>query len=92
MGYIEDFNVTLSAASWSGSAAPYTYTISNASLKANGNYVIDPQTSISLATLKIAARASIIGGTRSNGALTLLALGVKPTVDIPVIVSGGAAA
>jgi hypothetical protein len=81
-------SISLAAANWTGSAAPYTYTVTNSSLKATGDYTVCPQSSITVEQLNAAAAAMIVGGTQSAGSLTLIAKGVKPTVAIPVIISG----
>lgn len=76
--------VTLASASWTGTAAPYTYTISNAAITATSTQELMPATDITADQLTALQNANIIDGGQAAGSMTLKAFGEKPSVDIPV--------
>lgn len=76
--------VTLASASWTGTAAPYTYTISNSAITATTNQELTPATDITADQLAALQSANIIDGGQAAGSMTLKAFGEKPSVDIPV--------
>nr|DAH09397.1 MAG TPA: receptor binding complex [Caudoviricetes sp.] len=78
------FSVTLASASWTGTAAPYTYTISNSAITATTNQELTPATDITADQLVALQAANIIDGGQAAGSMTLKAFGEKPSVDIPV--------
>lgn len=77
-------SVTLASASWTGTAAPYTYTISNSAITATSNQALTPATDITADQLTALQNANIIDGGQAAGSMTLKAFGEKPSVDIPV--------
>lgn len=77
-------SVTLASASWTGTAAPYTYTISNAAITATSTQELMPATDITADQLTALQNANIIDGGQDAGSMTLKAFGEKPSVDIPV--------
>lgn len=77
-------SVTLASASWTGTAAPYTYTISNSAITATSNQELTPATDITADQLTALQNANIIDGGQAAGSMTLKAFGEKPSVDIPV--------
>lgn len=77
-------SVTLASASWTGTAAPYTYTISNAAITATSTQEVSPATDITADQLTALQSANIIDGGQAAGSMTLKAFGEKPSVDIPV--------
>lgn len=77
-------SVTLASASWTGDAAPYTYTISNSAITATSNQELSPATDITADQLSALQAANIIDGGQAAGSMTLKAFGEKPSVDIPV--------
>lgn len=77
-------SVTLALASWTGTAAPYTYTISNAAITATSTQELMPATDITADQLTALQNANIIDGGQAAGSMTLKAFGEKPSVDIPV--------
>lgn len=77
-------SVTLASASWIGTAAPYTYTISNAAITATSTQELMPATDITADQLTALQNANIIDGGQAAGSMTLKAFGEKPSVDIPV--------
>ena len=76
--------VTLASGSWTGTAAPYTYTISNSAITATSNQELTPATDITADQLAALQGANIIDGGQAAGSMTLKAFGEKPSVDIPV--------
>jgi len=83
--------VTLAASGWSGSAAPYTYTISNANITATNDIKIATSATSSVAENNEFAAAMIANGAQSAGSMTLRAKRTKPTIDLPVVISFGGA-
>lgn len=77
-------SVTLASASWTGTAAPYTYTISNSAITATSNQELTPATDITADQLTALQNANIIDGGQAVSSMTLKAFGEKPSVDIPV--------
>ena len=77
-------SVTLASASWAGTAAPYTYTISNSAITATSTQEVSPATDITADQLTALQNANIIDGGQAAGSMTLKAFGEKPSVDIPV--------
>lgn len=77
-------SVTLASASWTGTAAPYTYTISNSAITATSTQELMPATDITADQLTALQNANIIDGGQAAGSMTLKAFGEKPSVDIPV--------
>lgn len=77
-------SATLSSASWTGTAAPYTYTISNSAITATSTQELSPATDITADQLSALQDANIIDGGQAAGSMTLKAFGEKPSVDIPV--------
>lgn len=77
-------SVTLASASWTGTAAPYTYTISNSAITATSTQEVSPATDITADQLTALQSANIIDGGQAAGSMTLKAFGKKPSVDIPV--------
>ena len=77
-------SVTLASASWTGTAAPYTYTISNSAITATSTQEVSPATDITADQLTALQSANIIDGGQAAGSMTLKAFGEKPSVDIPV--------
>lgn len=77
-------SVTLASASWTGTAAPYTYTISNSAITATSTQEVSPATDITADQLTALQSANIIDGGQATGSMTLKAFGEKPSVDIPV--------
>ena len=73
-----EYSLTLAAASWVGSAAPYTY-----ALPYGSEYDVELLTSASTTQEQVKAleKAKIISNATAN---TVIAWGTKPTIDIPV--------
>jgi hypothetical protein len=80
--------LTLAAASWAGSAAPYTYTITTTAVRITATSLqsILPNTA-DMAVLQAASDASILADNslQATDTIVLKAYGDKPAVDIPVL-------
>lgn len=78
--------VTLTAAGWTGDAAPYTQTAQAAGVAAGAELVLHPNQAAT-AEQRAAARAALLALTGSgDGSVTVVADGTKPTIDVPVSV------
>lgn len=80
----EENEVTLLAASWTGSAAPYSYTLAVDGVTATSTNDLNPSLSITAEQLEALQLANIIDGGQSSGTITLRAYGTKPSIDIPI--------
>ena len=79
------YSVTLNSANWTGSAAPYSYKISNSAYTANNIYDVI----INITTQELSDNVpsyKICGATKSAGNITLYAWGTKPSINIPVTI------
>lgn len=76
-------NTTLSASGWS---TEKKYTLSNANITATSAVELLPRENngITQAQMEALSGAMIVGGTQAAGSIQLIALGDKPTTDIPV--------
>lgn len=76
-------NLTLYASSWSTAKK---YTVSNANITATSAVELLPRENngITQAQMEALSGAMIVGGTQAAGSIQLVALGDKPTTDIPV--------
>ena len=76
-------NTTLSASGWS---TEKKYTVSDANITATSAVELLPRENngITQAQLEALSGAMIVGGTQAAGSIQLIALGDKPTTDIPV--------
>lgn len=78
-------NTTLSASGWSTAKK---YTLSNSNITATSAVELLPRENngITQAQLEALSGAMIVGGTQAAGSIQLVALGDKPTIDIPVTI------
>ena len=76
-------NTTLSASGWS---TEKKYTVSNANITATSAVELLPRENngITQAQMEALSGAMIVGGAQAAGSIQLVALGDKPTTDIPV--------
>lgn len=82
-------SITLSASSWTGSEAPFTYVISLSSVGLTGNSQIDigPGVASTNEQYKALLAASLCGGSISGNNLTIRAWSQKPTINIPITIT-----
>lgn len=79
-------DVTLNTSGWSGSSAPYSYTISNSNILSTTKVIeIAPTETASNAQIIAFMNASLCGGDISTGKVVIKAFGVKPTTNIPIL-------
>ena len=83
-GTSETVTATLLAASWTGSSAPYTYTLAVNGVTANSNQELLPSLTITEEQLTALQAANIQDGGQAANSVTLKAFGDKPTIDIPI--------
>ena len=78
-------NTTLSASGWS---TEKKYTVSNANITATSAVELLPRENngITQAQMEALSGAMIVGGAQAAGSIQLVALGDKPTTDIPVTI------
>lgn len=77
---------TLATASWAGSSAPYTQTLTVTGLGATQNGSISVAQSATADQRAAASKAKLSVTGQAAGSLTITADGTKPTIDIPVTV------
>lgn len=75
---------TLAAASWSGTAAPYTYTLTVSGVTTTSTQEITPTTNITVEQLAALQAANLQDGGQAANSITLKAFGEKPTIDLPI--------
>jgi hypothetical protein len=77
---------TLTAAGWTGLAAPYTQTVSVAGMTSTANGTVGLADSATAAQREAARNALLSKTAQASGSITIAADGDKPTVDIPIAV------
>ena len=83
-------SVTLSTGSWSGSSAPYKYTINDSNI-IGSNTIVQLSLPSNMSTSQRTAyrKAQIESGDVSAGKVVLYAYGTKPSENIPIVLSIG---
>lgn len=79
-----ELSLTLSASSWIGSSAPYTYALTATGVTLTSNQELLPTTGITQTQLDALQSANIQDAGQSTDTINLKAFGTKPTVDIPI--------
>ena len=80
-------NITLNNSSWSGSEAPFSYTLSNSNVTSTSKVVeIMPANGATNEQLQAYLSAGLCGGATGTGTITIKAFGAKPEVNIPITV------
>ena len=80
-------NITLSSSSWSGSEAPFSYTVSNSNVTSTSKVVeIMPANGATNEQLQAYLNAGMCGGATGTGTITIKAFGEKPTTNIPITI------
>lgn len=83
-GASEAVTATLLAASWTGDAAPYSYTLTVSGVTATSNQELLPALNITAEQLEALQGANIQDGGQAANSMTLKAYGDKPTIDLPI--------
>lgn len=78
---------TLLASGWTGSEAPFVYTLAIAGVTATSYQELLPAVNITAEQLKALQAANITDSGQAAGSMTLKAYGKVPTVDIPIRVT-----
>ena len=80
-------NITLNSSSWSGSSAPYSYTVSNADITSTSKVVeIMPANGATNEQLQAYLSAGLCGGATGTNTITIKAFGKKPATNIPITI------
>jgi len=79
-------NTTLISTSWSGSSAPFSYTLSVNGVTSSNVVEIIPQSNLTVEQSKALASAVIATGTQTTNSITLKAFGKKPNINIPITI------
>lgn len=79
-------NYTILASGWSGSSAPYSFTLSATGVTASNNVELVVPPTITVAQVEAYQSAAIVTGTQANGSITLKAYGEKPKINLPITV------
>ena len=80
-------NVTLSSSSWSGSEAPFSYTVSNSNVTNTSKVVeIMPANGATNEQLQAYLSAGLCGGATGTNTITIKAFGEKPSINIPITI------
>ena len=77
---------TLTTTGWTGSSAPYSYTISNSKILATSSVEISLATSVTDAQALAYVASAFVPGAINTGSITIKAYGKKPKVDLPITV------
>ena len=80
--FIQD--ATLSAASWVGTVAPFTYSLTINGVTSTSNQDLLPSLTISSTQIAALQKANITDAGQSTNTISLKAFGSKPTIDIPI--------
>lgn len=83
-GASETVTATLLAASWTGDAAPYSYTLTVSGVTATSNQEVLPALNITAEQLEALQGANIQDGGQAANSMTLKAYSDKPTIDLPI--------
>ena len=83
-GASETVTATLLAASWTGDATPYSYTLTVSGVTATSNQEVLPALNITAEQLEALQGANIQDGGQAANSMTLKAYGDKPTIDLPI--------
>lgn len=77
-------NKTLSAGSWTGSTAPFSYSLTVTGVTTTSVQEVLPTTDITQTQLTALLGATIQDGGQSANTIVLKAWGTKPTIDLPI--------
>lgn len=80
----QTYTATLTAAKWTGSASPYTQTVNIAGVPAGSVVVVGLAAGATEQQLKTCRAARIEPAGQAAGAITLKAMGTKPSIDLPI--------
>jgi len=79
------YDIVLLADNWGGTSSPYTYTINSiTNIDSNTNAHTILNSNVTEAQLLSFRKAMIVDGGLSTDTVVFKALGIKPTIDIPI--------
>lgn len=80
--------ITLQASQWTGSEAPFNYSITIPGMNDSKNWEVTNQTNPLMTDQELTAfgEAKIIAGTQSTDTINLIAYGKKPSININILV------
>lgn len=82
---------TLPSSGWTGSAAPYTNTLTVPGITAGNDICVLPDPAWTLPKAQAWAGAMVLAGEQGENTLTLKAYGDKPEMDLPIVILIGGA-
>ena len=77
-------STTLTAASWTGASAPYSYSLTVSGVTNASNQEVLPSLTITAEQLEALQGANIQDGGQATNSITIKAFGEVPTIDIPI--------
>lgn len=80
-------DITLTAAGWTGTVAPYTQTVAVAGITADSNGNITLQDGFTADQYNACASAEIVKYSQADGTITFQAMSEKPSIDLPMRVT-----
>lgn len=83
----KEYTATLIVSGWTGSAAPYSQSVTVTGLSAGAGGAVGVADSATDAQYQAAVEAQLRKSAQGAGSITIKAYGEKPTVDIPIAVS-----
>ena len=86
-GKVTEITFNLTSGGWSGSAAPYTQTVTATGLTASSKGVVGIASSATQEQYLAAGKANLRCTTQAANSITMTAYGTKPTVNIPCVVT-----
>jgi len=82
----EERSASLTAAGWTGDAAPYTQAISLEGVAATDHLIIGLAPTATAAQVAAAAAAQLLATAQAAGSVTISAFGEKPTEALPILI------
>lgn len=77
---------SLTAAGWTGDAAPYTQAVSLEGVAATAHLIIGLAPTVTAAQVEAAAAAQLLATAQAAGSVTISAFGEKPTEALPILI------
>ena len=80
--------ITLQASQWTGSEAPFNYSITIPGMNDSKNWEVTNQTNPLMTDAELTAfgEAKIIAGSQTTDTVNLIAYGTKPEINIPILI------